>query len=747
MRPTAGLPSIASANAAVRAAPRPRPRMPTKGIVPRPRLVQRLAAAADAPLAVLVAPAGYGKTTLLAQWVDSDARPCAWVTVTPADDATSLLTGIANALAEIEPLPTPLVATLRRGAARATVLLPQLVSALGPRPPFVLVLDDVHHLPAAAASQALAAIAEQLPAGSVLAVGSRSEPPLPLGRARAEGAVVELRAHELAMTDQEAGLLLRASGLELGSTAQAAVVARTEGWPAGLRLAALALTEQAGSDVRPEAFAGDDRLVADYLREELLARLSSEQLTFLTQTAPLDRLSAGVCDAVLGTRGSGRLLHELSRSNVLLLPLDRSEEQFRCHTLLSDMLRAELRRADPERDSEVHRRASAWHERHRDLPGAVDHAVAAGDAGRAGRLLLDVLAADPRRGRDPATGRWLARLGTARIAEHATLALAAAVHFLTSGRRDEAERWADASERALPPDPAADRPRLSAGIALIRAAVARDGMAQMGLQARRAYTLDAGETTSRALSCLLRGAADHATGDRDRARAVLQEGARRSALRAPAVRALCLAQLALLALEQDGGQEANDLSDRARHAIDAGALREDPETALVYAVSAFARSQRGRVDEARTDIGVAHRLLSRLDAVAPWYDAEVRIALAQAELRLGDAAGGRTLLAEASRALRAAPDAVVLQRWLDDAWAHADTCALGAMAGPSSLTTAELRVLRFLPSHLSFREIAARLHVSANTVKTQAHAVYRKLDACSRSQAVARARDVGLVDG
>jgi LuxR family maltose regulon positive regulatory protein len=162
-------------------------------------------------------------------------------------------------------------------------------------------------------------------------------------------------------------------------------------------------------------------------------------------------------------------------------------------------------------------------------------------------------------------------------------------------------------------------------------------------------------------------------------------------------------------------------------------------------VAAYARAHRGRVDEAREDAGTARRLLASRVEHAPWHGAEARIALARAELRLSKAAEARALLTEASRLLRRTPDATVLQAWIDDAWECADSFAAAAASGPSTLTTAELRVLRFLPSHLSLREIAARLHVSANTVKTQAHAVYRKLDSSSRSEAVDRAREGGLI--
>jgi len=167
----------------------------------------------------------------------------------------------------------------------------------------------------------------------------------------------------------------------------------------------------------------------------------------------------------------------------------------------------------------------------------------------------------------------------------------------------------------------------------------------------------------------------------------------------------------------------------------------------VFAASALDRAQRGCVDEAQADLRRGTRLLALVTDVAPWYDAETRVVLARAALRLGDVVGARTLLAEGARLARAIPDAPVLDGWLEAAWARAASFSAAALCGPSALTTAELRVLRLLPTHLSFREIAGRLHVSANTIKTQAHAVYRKLDASSRTEAVAHGRDVGLLDG
>jgi LuxR family maltose regulon positive regulatory protein len=248
------------------------------------------------------------------------------------------------------------------------------------------------------------------------------------------------------------------------------------------------------------------------------------------------------------------------------------------------------------------------------------------------------------------------------------------------------------------------------------------------------------------LCSLLRGAGLHLLGDRDGARAPLEDGARRGGIVAPLAQALCLAQLALLAVDEDDWEQAALLASRARAQVERGSLASYPMAALVYATSALVRAHRERVEAAHEDRRQALTLLAQIVDGPPWYEIETRVALARATLRLGDVVGTRSLLAEASRLLPAVADATPAGAWIDECAAHADAFAVASLVGPSALTTAELRVLRMLPTHLSFREMGMRLQVSSNTIKTHAHAVYRKLDACSRSEAVVRARRMGLVD-
>ena len=707
------------------------------GLVPRERLVARLAGARDVPLALLVAPAGYGKTTVLAQWAQTDARPFAWVSLAGEDnDPVRLLARVATALDAIEPLGDDAVGP-PTGASDA--LVERTAAAVVARPrPFVLVLDDAQVVGTRATFAAIDALVEHLPIGSQLALASRTEPEeLPVGRLRVHGRLVELRPRDLAMTHAEAATVL--AGLDLRPDDVEVLVQRTEGWPAGLYLAALSLR----AEVDRGRFTGDDRLVADYMREELLAEQPLDRLSFLTGTSVLGDLSGPLCDAVLDEPGSGHILRELSRSNLMVVSLDRGEHRYRYHGLFAEMLQAELRRREPEREAEIHRRASAWHAGCGEVDRALDHAIAAADIPSAGELLWQVASRDVMTGRHERLREWLGRFTAGQIESHPTLALTAATIAVTTGDCDVVEHWCAAARRGLDREPGG---RDVAVVDLLRALVGRDALGPMRTAARSAAERLGDDPPWGALCCLLCGVADHLTGDAAGARSNLEDGARRSAVAAPVVQVLCLAQLGVMALEDDDADVANVCISRARGQVDRAGLGDHPMCALVFAASALDRAQRGRVDEARADLAAGTGLLAAPGTCAPWYEAETRVLLARAALRLGDVLVARALLADAARSARPLGDATVLGAWLRASAERADSFSAAATLGPSALTTAELRVLRLLPTHLSFREIAATLQVSANTIKTQAHAVYRKLDARSRTEAVMSARRLGLLD-
>ncbi len=693
---------------------------PAGFLVDRPRLTATLVGC-DAPLVALVAPAGYGKTTLLTQWAQLDERPAVWVRVSDARTSPAMLRGaIARRLAALAPAD---------GGS-----------------PVIVVVDDAHLVETAADEDVLVRTAADLPAGSILAVASHGEPPMPMGRLRLERRVQELRGADLAMTREEARETLRRAGVELDATELSIVMRQTEGWPAALVLAALAVGVDADRATAVERFAGGDRLVADYLREEFIDRLSARELTVLTYTSILDQLSGGACDALCLTHGSGGMLRGLSRSNMLVTVLDRCEESFRLHPLLRQFLQSELDRTDPHQRADLHARASAWFEERRQIARAIDHAAAAGDIQRTARMLSAAAPAFAGRGRPDCITRPLRRFSHAQLASDPALAVCMAMGHIGQGNRDIVEQWADIAERALSSEDA-PQPHVKAGVAVLRAFVARDGLADSVAHARRSEALDRPDGPWRPLASYLRGAALHLLGELDEARHHLEDGSRRGAGRAPTVRTLCSAQLALLALTQERWIDGGVHAAAARATIDAAGLGGLPAIVLGYAASAFSLAYVGEPAAAERDLAASERLLGAGEGLPPWYAAEVLVALARTNLRLSNASAARDQLTQAGRALRDCPDAHLLRSWIDDAWNRSDTFAAGAVAGVSTLTTAELRVLRMLPSHLSLREIAERLHVSANTVKTQAHAVYRKLDASSRSQAVTRARSVGLVDG
>lgn len=707
-----------------RHAPRPR-----TGALRRHRLLRRLAQTTHVPLALLVAPAGYGKTTLLAHWLEDDPRTVAWITVHAThDDPDQLIRSIA--LAFDEP---------------ADLTLAELAYTIEQREEaFVLVLDDLHHLRADDALAVVMTVADAVALGSQVVLAGREEPALPIGRLRAQGRLIDVWARDLVMSRREAATMLSLAGLELADDDVRVLLERTEGWPAGLYLAALALRGRADLHRAVARFRGDDRLLSDYIHDELLADLDEEELAFLECTSILDELSGPVCDAVLERTGSGILLRDMSRANLLIVPLDETDETFRYHALLARMLQAGLRRREPGCEAELHQRASRWYAAAGDDDRAIDHAIGAHDVARAGALLWANAAVQVLDGRGADVQRRLDCFTREELAAHPTLALTAAAHHLARGERDLVEHWTAAAECRLA---GSDAGSLDAGVEIMRAAVARDGIGRMRRDAARAYERSPTDSPWRSLCCLLVGVGAHLMGDAGAARPDLEEGARRGAIAAPSVQTLCLAQLALFAIDDGDWEQAWLLAARARSQVERAGLADHPTAALVFAVSALVRSHRDRVEDAQADRRRASDLLTRLVDYVGWYDAEARVALARAALRLGDVTGTRTLLGEASRAVARDPEAVVLRAWIDETWDHVEAFTVTELLGPSSLTTAELRVLALMPTHLSFREMGRRLHVSANTIKTHAHAVYRKLDVCSRSEAVVRARSTGLLDG
>ncbi|MGZ4173068.1 MAG: LuxR C-terminal-related transcriptional regulator [Solirubrobacteraceae bacterium] len=705
--------------------------LPREEFVDRSELLSRLDGARARPLVLLTAPAGYGKTTLLTQWSEQDDRPFAWVRPDSTDgDPAMLVDWIAASLADI-------------GISQPDLGVPKPM--LRCERGFVVVIDDADLVDPDALAEAVLWVLDWLPLGAQIAVASRTEPELPLGRMRGHRTLVELGAPDLAMSDAEAAALLDKAGLELEPSVVRELVGRTEGWPVALELAAISYALAPDAAERFEHFAGDDHLMSEYMRAEVLGRLSPAKVRFLARSSVLDELSGPACDAVLERRRSADVLAQLARANVPMRPVDPSHERFRLHGLMREMLQTELRRADPAAGPALHARAADFYSSAHDVDRSIHHALKAEDFDRAGGLLWTNLLGYLGNGRSGLVQEWLDGVPAHRIAACGPLALAAAHCQLARGDVTGAEQSARSAAMAHSRNTAASTER--AGSLIIAAWAARSGVKAMAADASRAESMLPDDDPWRASCCFLRGTAALLGGEWAQADRCFDAGAGRGAQLAPDAASLCLAQLAVVATEHRDAELASDYARRARALVDRHGLSSHAGAALVFAVSAAAAVHEGRIDEAKADVSRCLALIAGLPEFVAWYGAEVRILLARVSLTLGDVAGARELLAEASRLARRTTEVVVFERWFDDAWDRFDARAETALIGVASLTTAELRVLRFLPTHYSFQEIAGRLHVSANTVKTHVHAVYRKLDASSRSEAVAHATAAGLLSG
>lgn len=716
-------------------------------LVIRPRLLRRLNESRDRTI-VLCAPSGYGKSVLLGQWADQDPRPAFTILLGPEhNDPTVLVEAIVARLRELEPFPAGVSDALQAPSPDVErVVIPRLIAALADRRnPYVLVLDELERIDADDALAVVAALCQRTPAGCQLALASRSEPPIGLGRLRAGRRLTELGVKDLTMTKSESGSLLAGVGVRLTPAQLDAIAQRTEGWPAALYLAGLALGEDAEVDRALGQFAGDDRGVVDYLREEFLLPVSRNHATFLRRASLLRRLSGPLCDFALERSDSAALLDELSRANMLLVPLDRRGEWYRLHPLLQEMLEAELRRRDGAAAAAIHLRASDWWQRAGETDQAIHHALEAGADGRAGRLLFAAVPELMTRGRNATLVGWLAQLGDRRVAASPGASLTAAWTELTLGSGARAEHWSAIARRLINDGDGTEAgvdATMAVGLALVDAVLARDGLAPMRATIAEVEPLLDDESPWRSLTSLLDGVALHLLGLGDAARVRLKEAARRGSVGAPNIQVIALTQLALVALADGARPLAEEEVALARAQMARTGIDRYPMLAFAYATSAYLHARRGTTEQARADFEAGRRLLAELDEFAPWYEAETRLMLARAAARLGRRGEAESLLASAERRLAEIPERSLLSSWIDDArgdWGP-------DRATDPGLTGAELRLLQFLPGHLSFPQIAAQIHVSPNTVKTQAASVYRKLGCRSRDEAVGRARDAGLLD-
>jgi LuxR family transcriptional regulator, maltose regulon positive regulatory protein len=720
------------------------------GIVNRSLLVDRLAAENTPPVVSVVAPPGYGKTTLLAQWAERKQGRVGWVSADDRDnDPAVLLAAIAVAIDRVEPIDPidPTVFRALMSPAAAVTVPARLASAIAAMDlPVTLVVDHLEAVTNRPCLDAISQLALDLPAGSQLAIGSRDALPLPAARLRAQGGILEIGVDDLAMGEHEAASLLEGAGIEPVDEHVRDLVVRTEGWPVGLYLAALAV--KAGSPYTDvgSTFTGEDRFVGDYLRSEFLDRLSPTEVSFLTRTSILDRMCGPLCDATLGRTRSSAVLEELEGRNLLVIPLDRHRDWYRYHRLFRELLAAELRRREPELVPELHLRAAAWYEANGRSELAIEHAQAGGDADCVGRLVLQLANPVWASGRADTVMRWMEWFETQSLVErYPGVAVHGALMSALMGRPADTERWAAAAERTESGGLLPDGNTVEGTVAYLRALLCRSGVDAMQRDAQIAWSGLSIASPYRATMLHAEGLAHLLAGDAERADAIFARAvdAATDAAVVPFV-PVVLAERGIVAIERDDWPGADQFAEPAQSIMQDGGLDDYWTSALVYAWLARVALHRGDVAQGQDYVARAARLRPLLTYALPVVSAQALLEMARAYIALADPAGGRAVLRQVNDIFHQRPELGVLPAQADALRLQLDTLR-GNAPGASSLTTAELRVLTLLPTHLSFREIGERLYVSRHTVKTQAISIYRKLDVSSRSEAIARMHEVGLL--
>jgi LuxR family maltose regulon positive regulatory protein len=723
---------------------------PAPGLVPRRSLVADVQARGGDVITV-TAPAGYGKSTFVAELTAADARPTAWVSLTATEnDPAALLTYVALAIDDIEPVDPECVVALWEGRPAIGSPSRQQFGAMlaGRRRSFTLVLDDVHELVGRDAADALPMLVAELPPGSRIVLVGRTDMPLSLGRLRPRRDVVEVGPAELAFDERETAMLFGELDVDVTSAAVRRLVERTEGWPVALYLAALAQAEgRTTASSLADAFTGDHRFLVDYLGEELLTDLDPDVAAFLLDASCLDRLSGELCDEVLERSGSAQLLERLRQQNLLVIPLDDRRQWYRFHHLMAEFLQSELAQQAPARRLTVHRRAADWYDSHGDAESAIRHAVLSGDLDRAEALVLQWFGRIAGAGLYATVEGWLAWFSPDDLVARPGLMITAAHGRFRAGDGAAAVQWLDRAAAALPETHPADAagPAAPVLLAVSIAIIAPVTPAQMLREATYTHRhADLGE--GHPLACLAMGIAHFMLGEDDAAAQRLAECIGAPLLR-PLVHASALAQLAVVEIERDRWDEATTLARQARVVLGPG-IRLPPGS-LVLATNVLVAAHAGVDDD---DVAGDRRLCGQhlvdLVGAATWLNLQVRVALARAARLRGAHADAVRMLDEADAIVATCGGAVRIEQQIARV---RHELAVGPSRrhqfGPTSLTTAELRVLQLLPTHLSVAEIADRLYVSRNTVKSQTTAIYRKLGTSSRSGAVHAAVAAGLLDG
>ena len=724
-------------------------------LVHRNTLLDVLSAGSHRKLTVLSAPAGWGKTTVLAQWAlaAGEDQRFGWLSLDSADnDPVWFWMYVVAALQKVSPgMGIRAVELLAMGADPVQVVLPTLLNDLDTiASPVVLILDDYHLVINRAVHEQLGFFISRLPADLHLVLATRSDPLLPLARLRASGDLAEVRTDDLRFGAGEAEHLLNnVLGLDLAHADIQLLHRRTEGWAAGLYLAALSLAGRADTAAFIRTFAGDNRHIVDYLMAEVLEGQPPDLRSFLLRTSVLGRLSGALCDAMLQTSGSASVLERIERENLFLVPLDTSRHWYRYHQLFGELLRTELRRSEPDLVADLHRRAATWFETEGLIDEAVRHLVAGGDIARSADLIAADWVDEFNGGGVSTVSGLLDLLPEETVLQDPRLSVARAWIALSVGQLDDAAEWIEAVETRSPSD-TADGGAIGAQLVVLCAVHAfKTAEVDAALEmARRAITLDLGEAPPGQSSayCIYGSALYFSGGTREAQAAFRQAVKLAEKVGDRRARIYALGHLALISFEHgqlaDAERQIRRASRSSRDLADAEHLVD----VMVSLATAELLRMRGDVTAALAAADIA--VMSARQGGAILEVAKALSVRAEIVEQLGDHETAKAILDEVGSLMRDRADPGIPSKRPTSAERSAGAAMTSRHRGSAiteELTPKELEVLRLLATRLSRREIGARLYVSLNTVKTHQRAVYRKLGVEYRGAAVSRARELGLL--
>jgi LuxR family maltose regulon positive regulatory protein len=660
------------------------------------------------------------------------------------NDPAALLASLASAYVRAGLAGPDLVADMRgQGVSVLGRAAPRLAAEVRTSPvPFVLMLDDLHELRSPACHDVLGLVTAAVPHESQLAAASRDEQPQ-LPRLRAAGDALEIGPGDLALDPDGARQVFAQARVSVTSESAAAVTERTEGWPAGLYLAALIASQSRG---QVPALTGQDRYVADYLYREALARQPRALQQFLRRTAVLDQLCA-LCQAVLGSAAAAIQLRQAEAHSLFLAPLDQQREWYRCHDLFREFLLDELHRTEPGLISTLHQRAADWYQASVSPARAVEHLVHTTDTERTMRLVTGLAHPTYMAGQCSTVQRWLRAIGDANIERYPPLAVQRCWGCVNTGDTAAAARWAAVVDAASFDGPPGDgSASFDSAQAMLRAFMCAAGPEQMMADAAFAAAQEPPESPWRDTALLALAQAHLLAGQPDEARAAFAEASATAAQNGN-VDSIPESEshLAWLTMNRGEWQEAIGRVELALATIDDNRLHDYVTSVPAFPAAARLALYHGDPKEAHRQLAAAMRARPAATYLLPYHAVRSRLHLARVYLALADPATARQLLREIDDILVHRPALGTLIGEVEEFRRAATVSATPGPAGPAPLTPAELRLLPYLQTHLTADMIAERLFVSSHTIKTQVKAVYRKLGVSSRNDAVQKATAIGLL--